>query len=1325
VLSIKKEAFSKLSAIRDLKVTQISDWLDERSGDMKTISNDFDIKSRTNNFINSRKEDRKSLGTQLRMEFQNFIRNYDAYSELFLIDTTGTVIVSTNKNTEGDDRSGDQYFTEAMKIKGLYIKDIYFSKVINNVAMAYSVPIYADKKKRTLLGVLVVRIDLENSLYDMLLDRTGMGATGETLIINQEVIALNELRWYENAPRKLKIKAKPAVMAAKGNTGIIESKDYRKIDVLAAYSYIPSTKWGFVSKQDQKEIYAPINDMIINLIIILLVIIIAVYFVSYFVANTFSKPLLRMDSVSQKIQEGDYSERIILKRDDELGSLANSFDNLTDKMLSQIEIQRTVSNILNKIVSINNLEELLKELLKLLVVRSKSNIGICYLLNEKSNSYEYFYSIGADSKLNQSFSKEFLEGEAGHAILEDEIIHNKDIPEDTLFKVKMFSGVYIPKEILTIPLNDQNKTNALISLASLKDYNSDVLEVIKRIKLSASTLMSNIITNQKTTKLAKELGFRNSELGAQATELQRQSEELHQQNIELDTQRRQVNEANRLKSEFLSNMSHELRTPLNSVMALSHVLKNRAANKLAEDELMYLEVIERNGKQLLGLINDILDLSKIEAGKMDLHPEKLNINTLVQDIIDSLTPITEAKNVDLNFNSDANLPTLETDERRAVQIIQNLCSNAVKFTAKGKIIVSLTSDAHKIHIKVSDSGIGIEKKNLPHIFEAFRQVDGSSSRSFEGTGLGLAIAYNSTKLLGGELRVESKFGTGTTFTLELPLKWEDSASISLPIQVLQENQEIKKNKTILLVDDDQEALDILKNFLNSENYKVVTATSGKEALEIAEQIIPFAIILDVIMPEMDGWEVLQKLKSRAKTVNIPVIISSIADDKKTGFALGAVGYITKPITKETILNEINRISTKIIEKILVVDDNSVDRKYIKEIIEECSTIEVCQAESGVECLKMVETNKPDLIVLDLMMPGMDGFQVLEKLRSTEATKDILVIINSAKDLSINEKKLLEKEAISVLVKGQYNSNQFFTSITQSLHNLNSFNFQTIEEDGEQTHILIVEDNEIATLQIKEILTENNYNIFCVKNGQEAINYLKHKTPDGIILDLMMPMVDGFGVLDYLRGEEETFNLPVLVLTAKDLTTEDFEKLGSKKIQQLVQKGNVDAQDLLFKIKLMLGSNSQIAIPKAVNRVIEPLAVSMQQAKHFEKKLNKDLPTVLVVEDNPDNMITIQAILSESYNIIEAYDGLAGLQKAISVKPDILLLDMNLPKMDGLKVVKEIRRQADLAYLPVLAVTAQAMMGDREEMLKAGCNDYISKPIDAETINMKIKHWLKR
>lgn len=1211
IRSIEEETFDKLITIRDLKVQALEDWIDEKESWMKSVSEDKEFRE-LEQFFQKKVFDKPDyrIIKNMRRILKRHLINFDDFFELLIINRySGKVIVSTNSDNEGMDESQDPSLTEFLAIEDCYIKDIHLSRFYHVPAMAFAIPIRCIQHNgKHVIGILVARVNLGESLFAFLLNRTGLGKTGETLIVNKDVVALNELIWHENAPLDLQIQAEPAVNAVRGKTGIIETADYRGENVLAAYTYIPRTGWGFVAKQDMAELYAPIKSMTVNFISLICGTILSVVILVFFLARSSARPIVEMAATADKIQKGDFSARNHVTGVDETAVLAETFNILADFIESQLELREMNDEITQTLVDAKDLPAFRTNILKKIVKVTGSQMGVYFVLNSDTNIFEPFTSIGVTPGILKPFDAPTLEGELGMVVETEKIAHIKDIPEDSIFRFRTFTGTILPKEIISIPVIIDGVVSGIVSLASIKPYPLKVFDIMEQPwRRGFGTALSNMQANAETARLAAELKETNQELAAQSEELESQAEELQQtadelqeQNVELELQGKQVEEANRLKSEFLSNMSHELRTPLNSVMALSRVLIRQAKDKLSEEELNYLKIIARNGKSLLALINDILDLAKIEAGNMDVNLKLFSLDSAVETIMERLEPLAEEKDIEMHLKIPDDLPKIESDEVRVHQILQNIIGNAVKFTAKGSVTASGRSDGENIHIEVTDTGIGIANKDLPYIFEEFRQVDGSSARAYEGTGLGLTIAYRAARVLGGELRVQSVLGKGSKFTLTLPIKWPDIMPEPRPVAPMPPVEIEQPRKTVLVVDDAPDVAAMIADYLIREGYDALTTTSGKQALELAEKHQPFAITLDIVMPDMDG------------------------------------------------------------------------------------------------------------------------FAVLEMIRSDPATRNLPVIVVTAKDLTAEDREKLTGKVSSILAKSDTTSTALLEEIKKILGNIEKFHkYPESRKLKAVNRILLVEDNEAAMIQVKTVLESEGYGVDVAQGGKQALEYIKDTIPNGIILDLMMPEVDGFEVLQSIRSHEATAHIPILILTAKDLTQEDLKKIKNNNIKQLIQKGDVAREDLLVKVKSMLGEKTHAAIETPVPKS------KIQQPEPARERKTAGISTILVVEDNPDNMVSIKAVLQNKYTLLEATDGEEGLKKALTKGPDLILLDMSLPGMDGFTVAGKLKEEEKTRHIPIIAVTARAMKGDRETILEAGCDDYMSKPIDSEIVLKKIEDWIRK
>ena len=892
--NVQNRMTEKLVAIRDLKEKSLRDWFMERRGDLITVSADHELRDLEFLISKSKIENNDiSVLNDTRSQLTRYLDNYSSYSELFILNPeNGNVVVSTSPHLEGQDKSNEIYYLAPLKSKELFITNIFHSNTLGEQAMCFSIPIFCTQHiEKHIVGILVARIDLKNSLFKLLSDRVGLGKTGETLIVSNEGLALNDLRWHENASLNLRIKAEPAIRAAKGETGIVKTEDYRGEKVLAAFTNIQegNINWGFVCKQDMAELDEPIRKMVMNILLIFLVSSLIIVLVSIRISSSISKPLIELGKATMKMGKGNFNERVINDSPDELGMLSKDFNNLAHIIETRNLVQEGISNISSTIIGKNNLESFAQSLVKLLLNLTDANMGAFYILNDETKIFEPFASIGANERLLRPFTVENLMGEIGNVLAKKEIHYLTDLPADTKLVYNSIAGDITPREIITIPVLVENSVVAVISLISIKRFNSYSIEMLKLAWNFINTFYSNLLSNERTRILAEQMVRINNQLEAQAEELRDQAEELkrtsyelQEQNVELEKQREQVEEATKLKSEFLSNMSHELRTPLNSILSLAGVLVTELKSKVDQDEFSYLQIIERNGKQLLHLINELLDLSKIESGKMEIMPHKFSIKQLLRDVKENLYSLASEKGIQLHLLVPPVFPDMISDEKRIHQILINIIGNAIKFTPKGEVKIHAEYESGWITIKVIDTGIGISKEMLPTIFEEFRQADGTSSRKYEGTGLGLAIAQKLTHVLGGKISVESEVGVGTEFTICFPLELEvENFDSSFHFQLEKDaEQDLTGNaggERILIVEDNQEAIVQIKWILEKRGFTIDVVQSGVHAVEYVKNTIPDGIILDLMMPGLDGFEVLEKIRNTKKTRNIPVLILTAKD----------------------------------------------------------------------------------------------------------------------------------------------------------------------------------------------------------------------------------------------------------------------------------------------------------------------------------------------------------------------------------------------------------------------------------------------------------------
>ena len=493
-------------------------------------------------------------------------------------------------------------------------------------------------------------------------------------------------------------------------------------------------------------------------------------------------------------------------------------------------------------------------------------------------------------------------------------------------------------------------------------------------------------------------------------------------------------QANEAKSTFLANMSHELRTPLNAIIGFTRIVRRKGKDALPQKQLDNLDKVTASADHLLGLINTILDIAKIEAGRMDVQTSTV----AVQSLVDSCLATTEAMlNIGVKLTADVpgDFPAMTIDQAKVRQILLNLLSNAAKFTEQGAITLTARLDENQVTLAVTDTGIGIPANKLDKVFEEFQQADSSTTRQYGGTGLGLAISRSMAGLLGGSLTAISAEGEGSTFTLTLPLHYGEPIPLPPPTERQSPRPADDERPLILAIDDDPDAIYLLQENLSEAGYQVVGVTSGDEGLSLARTLKPFAITLDVMMPHKDGWQVLHELKDNDATRDIPVIMLTIVDNRALGYRLGAAGYLLKPFTEGALADALDRLRAANggvkPQRILVADDDPNVPDMIRQLLENTDyTIEV--AADGAEALAMIERNPPDALLLDLMMPNVDGFTVIERLREADNHRDIPIMVLTAKSLTAAERSALEKSVSVVIEKKGLEAEQLLQKLTAAI-----------------------------------------------------------------------------------------------------------------------------------------------------------------------------------------------------------------------------------------------------------------------------------------------------
>jgi HAMP domain-containing protein/CheY-like chemotaxis protein/signal transduction histidine kinase len=795
-----------------------------------------------------------------------------------------------------------------------------------------------------------------------------------------------------------------------------------------------------------------------------------------------------------------------------------------------------------------------------------------------------------------------------------------------------------PANVIVLPVLFEGQVKAVIELASLTHFTPSHLAFLEQLTGSIGIVLNTIEATMRTEGLLqqsqqlaaelqaqqKELQQTNDELAKKARELAAQYEEVERKNREIDQARKAVEEkaaelalTSRYKSEFLANMSHELRTPLNSILILGQQLSENVEGNLSAKQIEFAKTIHGAGTDLLNLISDILDLSKIESGTVTVESEELPFGTLRDTVERNFRHIAESRKLAFSANFDGDLGrTISTDPKRLLQVLKNLLSNAFKFTEQGgvRLDVSLVesgwspehpvlSQAGKVvRFSVSDTGIGIPPEKQKIIFEAFQQADAGTARKYGGTGLGLAISRELAHLLGGEIKLHSVPGTGSTFMLYLPLQYQGnagtrpaeqpSAEAPVPYQpivlpaaraetVPDDRESIQSgDPSILIVEDDPHYARVLLDLARGRGFKGLVAMRGSEALGLARKYRPTAITLDIFLPDMLGWTLLSQLKHDYTTRHIPVQVITVEEERQHGLERGAFAYLNKPLTSDTLENAFDRIkafSSEKVRRLLVIEDNPAEQKSVAELIAH-DDVDITCVGTGKEALEALRARAFDCVVLDLRLPDISGFDLLEEIQGDERLRDIPIVVFTGRELTGEDEARLRKMAKSIVLKDVRSPERlldetalFLHRVVENLPERKRKMLETLHETDDALSgrkALVVDDDVRNIFALSSLLERHGMHATIATNGHEAIQLIE-STPDLslVLMDIMMPEMDGYETIRRIREVPQFRRLPIVALTAKAMKG-DREKCLQAGASDYIAKP-VNSGELLSMLRMWL------------------------------------------------------------------------------------------------------------------------------------------------------------
>ena len=783
------------------------------------------------------------------------------------------------------------------------------------------------------------------------------------------------------------------------------------------------------------------------------------------------------------------------------------------------------------------------------------------------------------------------------------VVANRELAYQNEEKEKRAAELVIANEELAFQNDEKEKRAVELSFANKELSNqADELQIQQEELRQLNEELEQQAQNLKQQQ--EELQMTNEELEEQTQSLEEKNKEVEASKNDIEQKTKQLEISSKYKSEFLANMSHELRTPLNSLLILSKDLSENRKKNLDEVQVESAEIIYKSGHDLLVLINEVLDLSKIEAGKMAINIEKLSLRNFIANIIRDFKHQAEQKGLEILCKQADNLPEfIYTDSQRLNQILRNLLSNAIKFTEKGSVLINLEPNTENtLRISVSDTGIGISEDKQAAIFEAFQQAEGGTSRKYGGTGLGLSISRELAKLLEGEIKVKSNLDKGSTFSLiipyeiyaaeesqnEIPLKPVSNAPRSeidsrfLNYPTIKDDRDTinSDDKIVLIIEDDQNFASILLKQANKKGFKCLSASSGEDGLVLAAKFKPQAIILDMGLPGIKGRQVLTELKTNSSVRHIPVHIISADDRSLEPIREGAVEYLMKPIAKESLEQAFNRIQNFVdrkIKKLLIIEDSENSRKAIKVLIGS-GDVKCYEAATGKEALELFEHNHIDCIILDIGLPDMTGFELIQKLGDLKGHNLPPIIVYTGKELTKEENNLLHKYAESIIIKGIKSEERLLDETALFLHRTISNlpkskqmminNLHDKEAIFHSKKILLVDDDMRNVFALSKILQERGMEVIKSEDGKNALKMLEvHSDIDLVLMDIMMPEMDGYEAMKQIRSQIKFRNLPIIALTAKAMK-DDKQKCIDAGANDYITKP-IDVERLLSLMRVWL------------------------------------------------------------------------------------------------------------------------------------------------------------
>ena len=962
-------------------------------------------------------------------------------------------------------------------------------------------------------------------------------------------------------------------------------------------------------------------------------------------AGNLTRQVRAIGTVATAVTRGDLSQSIDV---DARGELAELKDNLNQMIRTLAETTRineeqdwlktNVTRFTRMLQGQRDMLAVARGVLSELAPVVGAQHGAFYMARRKDDELVLHlfasYAYQERKEINNEF--ELGQGLVGQSALEGKRILVRDVPADYV-RIGSSLGDSVPLNLVVAPVTFEAEVKGVIELASFQPFTKVQLDFLDQLTESLGIVVATIEATMRTDELLRESQRMAEELQTQQEELQQTNEELEEQARQLTTQRDEVERKNkevelarqeleekaeqlaltsRYKSQFLANMSHELRTPLNSLLILSEQLAQNRDGNLSPRQVEYADTVHQAGADLLALINEILDLAKIESGTMAVDVGEIRLDQLADYLIRTFEHLARDKGLEFSVAFAAGLPeTMRVDEMRLKQVLRNLIANAIKFTDDGKVEVQVDNARDRgsrwqsatlanadsiISFAVQDTGIGIPADKQPLVFEAFQQVEGGTSRKHGGTGLGLAISREIAGLLGGELHLESTVGEGSLFTLYLPGRMGAAAerpkSMTAAVRALpaptepsrsgprsaptpRPRAETNGKDILLVVEDDETFAEVLVDIGTDHGFYVMVAHSGQEAIELAKSQMPAAITLDIRLPDSDGWVVLDRLKHDPATRHIPVHVISAISEPARAVEVGAFASLEKPVSRVALDNAFDQIHSflqRSIRRVLLVEDDDVHRKAVAELME-ADDVEVVQAASAEEALAAMDEGVIDCAVVDLRLPDRSGMSLIAELSKRSSGRHLPIIVYTGKELEETEARELERVSDAVIIKDVRSIDRLLDEVSLFLHRVDSGGPSTgpssaprLDPALEGKRVLVVDDDVRNVFALTALLEQYDMAVEYADNGQKALDRLGNRSEpelDVVLMDIMMPEMDGYETTRRIRAQGRFSDLPIIALTAKAMRG-DREKCIEAGASDYVTKP-VDTQQLLSLLRVWL------------------------------------------------------------------------------------------------------------------------------------------------------------